>query len=121
MNLHDLADRIKNGDPVSGWEGDPRLTLALYTDPKNPINQTYELWRQEGEGYSLVAKLRGGLDPYTILPELVKRDQRRGLDIREAVDRHNAKVQAAKDAASSERSFDAAERIVWALRKDGAL
>lgn len=121
MSLHELADKIQNGDPVTGWDGDPRLTLARYLDPQTG-DERWELWRLEHDGqYRLTARLPGHRDPSGILRELVERDARRGYDLKAAVDRHNAKVQAAADAASADRSMAAAERLVWALKKDGAI
>lgn len=119
MNLHDLADRIKNGDPTHGWEGDARLTLARYTDPETR-QERWELWRLEAAGgYNLVAKLPGDRDPSGIIPALVERDFRRGLDLKESIDRHNAKVEAVADAKVGDRLGAASEKLAWALRKDG--
>ena len=116
-NLHELADRIKNGDPTCGWEGDPRLTLARYDDPVT--GPQFELWRLEHDGqYRLVAKLAGHLDPSNICRRLVEHDIRRGFDIKDAVDRHNAKVHAARMAPVQDRLSGAADKLAWALRKD---
>jgi len=121
-NLHDLADRIQNGCPASGWEGDPRMTLALYQDPRSGRKQV-ELWRLEHDGeYRMEARLRpnaaGVLDPSDICWQLVKRDARRGYDIRDAVDRHNAKVRAASRYSSADRMSGAADKLAHALRQD---
>lgn len=116
-DLHDLADRIKNGDPVQGWEGDVRLTLARFDDPST--GPRYELWRLEADGeYRLVAKLPAYRDPSGIIRQLVERDARRGYDVRVAVERHNTKVQAAKDSESADRLGAASDRLAWALKKD---
>lgn len=111
-NLHELADRLKNGDPTVGWEGDPRLTLA-----KSETH--YELWRLEADGqYRMVCRLNDTLDPSNICRLLVERDARRGFDLKEHVDRHNAQVQAARQAPARERMSGAADKLAWALKKD---
>lgn len=119
-DLHELADRIKNGDAVSGWEGDPRLTLAKYGSGRD---EQFELWRLEHDGeYRMVAVLRpdaaGHLDPSNICRRLVERDARRGYDIKDAVDRHNARAQEANEAPSKDRLSGAAEKLAWALKRD---
>jgi len=120
VNLHELADRIQKGDPAVGWEGDPRICLAKYRDP-DTREEWYELWRLEHDGeYRKIARLRGDLDPSNVTRRLVENDTRRGFDVKEAVDRHNAKVEEARLAPSREKLSAAAEKLAWALKRDGA-
>ncbi len=117
LDLHDLADRIKNGSPGEGWEGDARLTLAFFRDPKGKGSR-YELWRLEGDGeYRLVATLREGVDPRGIIRRLVEHDARRGFDVHEAVSRHNAKVDKENQRKSDERIGESSERLAFSLMK----
>lgn len=116
-DLHDLADRIKNGDPAQGWEGDERLTLARFVDPKTGT-VTWELWRLDGSTYNLVAKLPGTGDPYSVIPNLVQRDQRKGFDVKAAVDKQNSQVDAGRARRDAEINGARSERLAWALRRD---
>lgn len=120
MNLHDLANRIQNGDPVQGWEGDPRLTLAKWRVPETG-EERWELWRLDVDGeYHLVAKLPGHLDPSSIIQELIAVDARRGYDLKESIDRHNAKIDADRQEKQDDRMGAAADHLVWGLKRDGA-
>lgn len=115
LDLHDLADRIKNGDPLAGWEGDPRLTLAFYRDPKGR-GSCYELWRLEHDGeYRMVARLAGDLNPSGIIRKLVEHDARRGYDVHEAVSRHNAKIDREKTYQSDQVIGEHGERLAGEL------
>ncbi len=117
VDLHDLADRIKNGSPAHGWEGDNRLTLAFFRDPKGRGSR-YELWRLENdEEYRLVATLPEGRDPSGIIRLLVEHDARRGYDVHEAVSRHNAKVQKEQERKSDEKIGEHSERLAFGLMK----
>ncbi len=117
MNLHDLADKIQNGSPVDGWEGDARLTLASYRDPKTG-EQRWELWRLENDNeYRLVAWLPQDRDPSGIIRRLVEMDARRGFDIHEAVSRHNAQVDRERQYQSDQVVGAASERLAHSLRK----
>ncbi len=117
LDLHDLADRIQHGDALQGWEGDVRLTLAFYRDPKGR-GSCYELWRLEHDGeYRMVARLPQRLDPSGIIRQLVERDFRRGYDVHEAVSRHNAKVDAERAYQSDQVIGAASERLAHGLMK----
>lgn len=110
--LDDLSDRIRNGDPAQGWEGDVRLTLAFYLG-------RWELWRLERDNaYRLVCQSRPGLDnPYGIIRFLVDHDQRRGFNLHETVMAHNRKVRDAADV-PSDKLQAATDKVAWAIRKD---
>lgn len=72
-----ILDRIQNGDPTKGWEGDPRL--ALYYEPSE---KRWELWRFEVDGeYRLVCRSKPGVRfNETVIDALVAHDTRRGFD-----------------------------------------
>lgn len=113
--MNELLDRLQNGDPARGWEGDPRFTLAW-----NKVERRWELWRREhDEQYRLFA--RSPLDhpfPIDIIDEIVAHDTRRGFDPKAYVDAHNAAVEAEKAYQRSQIRGPSIEKLAWALKRD---
>lgn len=113
--MDDLLDRIQNGDPRIGWEGDPRFCLAF-----NRPEQRWELWRREmDEEYRLFARSKPGMSfPVGIVEEIVKHDVRRGYDPKADVDAHNARVDADKAYRRRQAMGPVYEKLFWSLRQD---
>jgi hypothetical protein len=109
-----FLDRLQNGDSTIGWEGDPRLALYRTQDRR------WEIWRQEHDGEPrLVCRSRPGLAlDNRLIMRLMEHDTRRGFRIKEHVDKVNAKVDADKAAALQPQKEAAADKLMWALRKD---
>ena len=119
--MQDVIDKIHNGDPTKGWEGDERL--AVYRS-RTPAGDVYELMRLEDDGeYRRVVATQPG-DPFddAIITWLVQNDRRRKPDhwsIADEINRHNAKLDADADAARSEWvREDFAPRLRKAIMKD---
>lgn len=109
-----LLDRLHNGDPTKGWEGDTALFLAF-----NRPSQRWELWRQEGGESSLVGRSKPGHPfPSNLIEELVARDVRRGFKPWESVDAHNRAVDAQRQYEQEQRMGPAIDKLAWALAKD---
>lgn len=113
--MNDLVDRLHNGDPALGWEGDNRLTLAFHKP-----TQQWELWRLEADNqYRLFARSKPGKPfPGDIIRELVAHDTRRGFDPKAYVDEHNAKIKLEQEKQQTERNLEFADRLAWAIKKD---
>lgn len=113
--MDDLIEKLQGGDQTRGWEGDPRLVIAF-----NKSESRWELWRREhDEQYRLLARSHPGLPfPHSIIDELVERDTRRGFDVKQYVDQHNAHVDLQKEQTLSEAMGPRFERLRWALLKD---
>lgn len=114
--VQDILDKIQQGDPALGWEGDPRLALYRSEDGR------WELWRLEHDDVMrpfCVSRPGLALDERLIL-RLVEHDARRGADPGQKVDAVNAAVQRERDGQASERVYAAAEKLHWALKKDDA-
>lgn len=118
MGLDDLQDRLRFGDPTKGWEGDPRLTLAHFRDPRTGDTH-WELWRLEHDNaYRLVCRSRPNLPfPARLIEQIMEHDRNRGVDVHAVVMAHNRKLNAERDK-SSERIQAAHERLAWALKRD---
>lgn len=117
-----VADRLRDGDPIFGWEGDERL--ALYLDRKE---RTWDLWRLEHDGVYRCCR-RLACDAFTaadVVPELilwlVMSDTRRGFDPVAHTFDINTKAAAVRDAAADAFHEEAADRLAHGLRKDGVL
>lgn len=109
-----IRDRLQNGCPITGWEGDPRL--EVYLGPENRLH----LWRLEADGeYRLLARSapNAPLDE-RIIHLLVAHDTRRGYKPKESVDAHNAQVRRARDEKDDEKMSEAADRLAHGVRKD---
>lgn len=76
-----IVDKLHNGDPTLGWEGDPRLALYLEPDPLG--GERWALYRYEADGqYRKVCQSKPGLAlDERLIQLLVAHDQRRGFDI----------------------------------------
>lgn len=71
----DIADRVRNGDPTLGWEGDPDLKLV-----RNMVEGRWELWRTNPAtgGDTLVAVRAGVRFPGNdLIVALIAADSRR--------------------------------------------
>lgn len=110
----DVISRLRNGDPGSGWAGDPRL--ALY---RGESGDHWELWRLENDGeYRMVVRSKPGVSLNSLIPWLVEHDVQRGYDAIRRVLEHNQKVYRDNDLRHAERMDDAMDHVIWGLRKD---
>lgn len=113
--MDDLLDRLHNGQPEVGWEGDPRLALAF-----NRQTDRWELWRFEHDSqYRLVGVSKPGCSfPPDTIQNLVSIDGRRGYDVVKDVERHNELNTAIADAKFGQATSAGAEKLAWALERD---
>lgn len=109
-----IREKLQQGAPELGWEGDPRLEVYL-----GPGNCLY-VWRLEGDGaYRLVSRSKPGVGlDERLIHHLVSHDTRRGVDPKDSVDTHNAKLDAEREYRNDEITSQAAERLAHGLRKD---
>ena len=119
--MDDLIDKIQNGDPVLGWEGDERL--AVYACP-TPAGMVFELWRlEEDEQYRHVMHTQPG-DPFDhhVIHWLVMHDKRRkpkSWSLDDEIKAHNLALDAQRDAERSEWvQEEIGPRLLHAIRKD---
>jgi hypothetical protein len=108
-----LIDKLHHGDPVRGWEGDPRL--AVYWVPP-----CWEIMRLEADGqYRTVCRSAAGV-PFDerLIDALVAHDrQRHTVGLHERITAHNERTEARHRAVLDERiTEDIAPRLRHALR-----
>jgi hypothetical protein len=107
--VKEIAHKLQYGDPVLGWEGDPRL--ALYLEDRG----SWVVERLENDGqYRTVCRSRQGLplDDRLIL-RLMEHDHRRGFDP-VAFNTDDNSV----DTAAEDRMREMHERVYHAAAKD---
>lgn len=116
--MNGLIDRLHNGDPTLGWEGDPRLALVWW-----PAPQKWILARREGDpnefrhtalppGYSVVAISPPNLPfPGDIIQRLVEHDSRRN-NVVDFVEAHNEKLRVENEKLTDEFIHDAVEKMI---------
>ena len=104
-----IVDKLQNGDPTLGWEGDPRLALYFREDGR------WEVSRYENGDYTTVCVSRPGvtLDERLIM-RLIEHDHRRGFDPEEVV----REFQPTKDDARSDRLRETLEKVYAGAAKD---
>lgn len=118
---HPVVAPLQEGNPSIGWEGDPRL--CMYLDGRA---NAWVLMRLEADfQYRVVtvSPVDRPLNPEEINKlclRLVMHDTRRGFNPKEAVDSHNATVDAEKQKVADERHEQVADKLAWGLKKDGA-
>jgi len=122
--LKDVIDKIHHGDPVKGWEGDPRL--AVYALP-TPVGLVWELVRlEDDEQYRHVhyTEPNQPLDD-RIIDWLLANDARRrpnGYNLAAEIEKANDALDRERDAKRDEWvAEEIAPRLRHALRKDGLL
>ena len=109
--LTTLIDKLQNGDPALGWEGDPRL--ALFMDE----GDRWVLSRLEADGeYRDICKSRPGLPlDERLIMRLMEHDGRRGFDPAAATDEYRPQDQwTARD----DEMRNALEKVYWGASKD---
>ena len=116
----DVIDKITNGDPVLGWEGDDRLAVFL----EDKELEVWALYRLEDDNqWRHVVRTEPGI-PFDerIIHWLCQHDMRRkpaDFDLDALVKEHNDKVDADKQAAQDEYiAEELAPRLQRALRLD---
>jgi hypothetical protein len=115
--MRDLIHRMRFGDPVKGWEGDP--CLELYFDGSA---ERFEVWRLEDDGeYRFVCRSAVGV-PFDerIIDALISWDnRRRSVPLEQTVmdrnQRRDDDISARRDEWVAE---EAAPRLHHAFRKD---
>jgi hypothetical protein len=109
-----LIDKLHHGDPVRGWEGDPRL--AVYWNP--PV---WEVMRLEADGqYRMVCRSKPGV-PFDerLIDALVAHDRQRGFQLHAGIVDNNERIKAEHRAALDERVVeDIGPRLRHALRSE---
>lgn len=107
----DIADRLRNGDPTLGWDGDPDLLLFYNTG-----TDRFEVWAPDERMEPYLAVSHPRCDA-SLIRRVADADNRR----RTAVDRvtdANTKAQADAEAARAERFDEVADKLHHALRQD---
>lgn len=118
--MADVIDKLHNGDPTKGWDGDPRLEVYF-----EPIEQRWELWRLEDDNvYRMTCRSQPGV-PFDerLIEHLVAHDRRRFK--KSLHDQITEKNEALERAVRAENESYVTEevnpRLRWALKKDGVL
>lgn len=115
--MRDLIHRIHDGDPVKGWEGDPRLDVYW-----NGIDERFELWRREDdEQYRLVCRSGEGVGfDERVIDALIQMDgRRRRQTLADQVLAANTDLETRRDAERDEWvTEEAAPRLRHAFQKD---
>ena len=120
--MEDMIDRVRNGDPLLGWDGDDRLAVyATETDD----GLIWEIFRLEDDDkYRFVVRTEPGI-PFDarIIHWLVANDKHRRdrhWDLAAEVEKQNTKVREAERAHKMEYiTEEVAPRLRRALTKDG--
>ena len=115
--MSSLIDKLHHGDPVRGWEGDPRL--AVYWNPP-----CWEIMRLEADGqYRMVCRSGAGV-PFDerLIDALVAHDRQRngGRDwLHRRIVEHNERINADRQAAKREYvAEEVGPRLHHALRSE---
>lgn len=108
LELQEFIHKLHYGDPVIGWEGDPRL--ALYLE-----GESWVLERLEADGeYRTVCRSRPGLPlDERLFIRLMQHDLRRGFDPTSL-----GEGQRPEAVQNEEAMLEALERAYWGAAKD---
>lgn len=113
---NDLVHKLKFGDQILGWEGDPDLELAY-----NRQTDRVELWKGLPNGsWTLIVQSRPGIRivDMNLIKFLVTHDSQRGFDVKAYIDKHNAKTQKENERKAQEKVDEATEKVQFAIKQD---
>jgi hypothetical protein len=113
-SMQTLIDKLHHGDPVRGWEGDPRL--AVYWNPPH-----WEVMRLEHDGQYRMVCRSGPNVPFDerLIDALVAHDRQRGYQLHGGVVDNNERIKARHRAALDEQlAEDVGPRLRHALRSE---
>jgi len=112
-----IADKLRNGDPALGWEGDPDLRLV-----RNAVEGRWEVWRRTPLGEDSLVCTRAGdrLPGDDLILALIRADSRR-YDRLAQILAADAAAKRAKESEWSDRNADLADRLAHAVSKDLAM
>lgn len=118
-----LAQRVRDGDPVYGWTGDPALSLAMNTDYHDPADgyrgPCWEVWRRHEDGSSSVVMRKKGtqIDDAVLLRLLAEHDTRYH-DVGQRVWSENEQLRQRRAAEFGDYCEERADRLADALARD---
>lgn len=116
--VKDVIDRLHNGDPSCGWEGDPNLVLYLEGDGAGGWRWVLERLESDAQ-YHVVTRARHGQADVRQLPRLlVERDRQRGYDLAAELIAANEKAEAEKEAQRVEALSATLDKVVWYANRD---
>lgn len=114
-----IVDLLHNGDPLKGWEGDPRLALYLESDGTGGRGSRWVLERYCEDGtYQVVCRSRPGVGLDTLIPHLVAHDTwKQKNHMMKFLDKIE-KEQESREKELAERMVEPLERVYHAIGKD---
>lgn len=112
-DLMDIDVRVKYGDAVIGWRGDPSMGVFF-----NQVTHEFEIWGIDRAGNDYKAASNPTLDQQLIV-KLRDGDPRLG-DVMQRVLDTNAKRRADAEAVDRDARGELGEKLQWAIRRDMA-
>lgn len=112
----DLLDKLRYGDPISGWEGDPNMNLWYNNHDDRIYLSTFD---GAGEEYVVCRSPIGKRTvDMNLLDMLVRRDPKRGYNIAEDIEKDNEAVIEKRESANAEAHEEVAKKLAWGIKKD---
>jgi len=116
-SIQEFVAVLQQGDPTSGWEGDPFLCLLAPDE-----TGAWEVVRLDGDRYNTVARSKPPhkLDGPSFVRALMEQDHRRKSWDQQMKERraHNAAIDKAKRAAEADRAAAALEKVYFAVDRE---
>lgn len=108
----EIMDKLQNGDPALGWEGDP--FLDMYHD-----GDCWYLCRHEHGTVEPIIRSRPGMKlDHRLIEFLVTHDAQRGYNVVDDVLRQNEQWERSRMQAADEAISEVSDRLAFNLRKD---
>jgi len=119
----ELGQLLRDGDPVTGWAGDDRLTLCLNTEYRDQRDgysgPAWEVWRRHEDGTStIVMRKKGARIDRNVLLRLLAAHDTRHVNVIDQVAKANAANEKSLDDDFGDYVEDRADRLAWALGRD---
>jgi hypothetical protein len=125
-SVGDIVNRVQNGDPTKGWEGDPRMVVLFNKDALDERGVQVGQWILarlgfDGKYHVIAANTPGAPLGLDLIDNLVKYDSRRGYNAAAEIDKHNAAVQKEKDEAFAGKMAERYSRLAFEAKKAGLI
>lgn len=110
----DIGRKLREGDPLIGWDGDDSLSLIL-----NTAGPRWEVWQRCPDGVARLLLWRNGtrIPGNDLLVEMMRGDTRRH-DVAAETLAHNERVDAERRKQFDEQVEARADKLAWALGRD---
>lgn len=112
----DLLDKLRYGDPISGWEGDVNMNLWYNRNDDRIYLSSFDDNQQE---YIICRSAPGArVADMNLLHLVVTHDRNKGFDLAKSMETTEAQVEKEKLDKFKDAHNEVANKLAWGVQKD---